>query len=118
MLLAFVACLALGCKNDDEATTTLGAVNIRVENTGIITLQSVIIDNNTFLEIAPGELSDYQKFNNDIGLPPSHFSVKTVIGERGLVYDYAQGATIEEGFHTFKISMNEAAEVRIEFPYD
>ena len=117
MLLAFIACLALSCKNDDESPTT-GLVNIRVENTGSITLQSVIIDSNTFLDIAPGGFSAYQEFTSDIGLPPSFFTVKTSIGERGIVYDYAQGATIEQGFHTFRISMNEDAEISIEFPPD
>ena len=111
-----VIIMLFGCGTDDAPTAD--AVRIRIANTGTVALNTVIVDNLTFVDIAPDQQSEYQIFSSEIGLPPSFFSIKTPIGERAVVYDYVQGATLAYGNYTYKIRMTDDGDLVIEFPQD
>ncbi|MBT8185572.1 MAG: hypothetical protein KJN76_12080 [Eudoraea sp.] len=114
LVMVFIGLTA--CKKEETRNTE--AVRIRVANSGMITLDTVIIDNLTFVNIRPEQLSGYQIFSSDIGLPPSYFSVKTDIGERAVIYDYLAGASIANGDYTYEISMRNNGDIGIIFPPD
>lgn len=116
IIVLVVSCLT-GCNRNDDAPNP-ETVRIRVSNTGTIPLDTVIIDHLTFLNIAHNQLSEYQVFTSEIGLPPSYFKVRTNIGERAVVYDYLQGATLENGRYTYEISMKNNGDIVIVFPPD
>jgi hypothetical protein len=75
----------------------------------------VTVDDLTFLDTRADQLCEYQIFSNGTASPPSYFNVKTDIGERGVVYDYVAGATLENGNYTYEISMKNDGNIVIVF---
>ena len=105
----------LSCNSDDNNDTQeFSEVLIRVDNQTNFLVTEVFIDNTEYTDIQPQTISSYIEFVPFGNIPPSYFTVNTTDENvnSSWVVDYFEETTIDNGFYTLTLTINEGERIR------
>ena len=119
-----VLCFAItSCNSDDDTNLVSQEVFFRVDNKSSYLLEEVLIDNTEFINVLPQTVSSYKEFANagpPKNFPPSYFTISTSDEniKTSFVYDYAAGASIDNGFYTLTVDVDTNNRININYTKD